>query len=150
MAALVFSLNGEPRGKGRPRATVRGGYASVYTDPKTRKYEASVRAAAASVMAGRDPFEGPLSVSLRFRMPIPKSATKRARAAMATGEIAHTSRPDLDNCQKAILDAMNGVVFCDDSQIVRSFTTKLYAELPGVDVRIEAFAPQPAELEPAR
>lgn len=93
-------------------------------------------------MAGRDPFEGPLSVSLRFRMPIPKSATKRARLGMAAGEIAHTSRPDLDNCQKAILDAMNGVVFHDDSQIVRSFTTKLYAEQPGVDVRVEAFQPQ--------
>lgn len=142
MTALTLSMNGEPRGKGRPRATVRGGFASVYTDAKTRKYEASVRAVAIAAMAGRDPFEGPLSVSLRFRMPIPKSATKRARAGMAAGEIAHTGRPDLDNCQKAILDAMNGVVFCDDSQIVRSFTTKLYAEQPGVDVRIEAYQPQ--------
>jgi Holliday junction resolvase RusA-like endonuclease len=144
MTVIAFSMNGEPRGKGRPRATVRAGFARVYTDAATRKYEASVRAVAQKAMAGRDPLEGPLSLSLRFRMPIPKSATKRAKAGMASGEIAHCSRPDLDNCQKALMDAMNGVVFCDDGQVVRAFTTKLYAEQPGVDVRVEAFAPQGA------
>jgi Holliday junction resolvase RusA-like endonuclease len=148
MTVVAFSMSGEPRGKGRPRATVRKvgqkTVATVYTDDATRKYEASVRAVAQKAMAGRDPLEGPLSLSLRFRMPIPKSATKRAKAGMASGEIAHCSRPDLDNCQKALMDAMNGVVFCDDGQVVRAFTTKLYAEQPGVDVRVEAFAPQGA------
>lgn len=142
MSVLVFSMNGEPRGKGRPRATVRGGFARVYTDEKTRKYESSVRAVAQAAMRGRDPLEGPLSLSLRFRMPIPKSATRRAKTAMAAGEIAHMGRPDLDNCQKAIMDAMNGVVFVDDGQVVRAFSTKIYAEQPGVDVRIEAYEPQ--------
>jgi len=142
VTALVFSLNGAPRGKGRPRTSVRGGFARIYTDAATRKYEASVRAAAEKVMGDRDPFEGPLSVSLRFRMPIPKSATKRVRTAMAAGEIAHTGRPDIDNCQKAILDALNGVVFADDGQVCRAFTSKLYAEIPGVDVRVEAHEPQ--------
>jgi Holliday junction resolvase RusA-like endonuclease len=156
VAALVFSMNGEPRGKGRPRATVRGGYASVYTDAQTRKYEASVTAIAREKMAGRSPFEGPLSVSLRFRMPIPKSATKRVRAGMAAGEIAHCGRPDVDNLAKAVLDAIGEdaaakkkgldarVVFANDSQIVRLFASKIYAEIPGVDVRVEAFQPQDA------
>lgn len=157
MTTLTFSLSGEPRGKGRPRATVRGAHASVYTDAKTRKYEASVTKAARNVMAGRPPLEGPLSVSLRFRMPIPKSAPKRDRIAMAAGEIAHTSRPDADNLAKAILDGIAEdaaakrkgderenarVMFRNDSQIVRLFVTKIYAEQPGVDVRVEAFQPQ--------
>lgn len=142
MDPLTFSMAGEPRGKGRPRATVRGGFASVYTDAKTRKYEASAKAVAVAAMAGRPPFEGPLSVSLRFRMPIPKSASKRTKAAMSAGETAHVSRPDIDNLGKAILDALNKVVFHDDGQVVRAFSTKVYAEQPGVDVRVEAFMPQ--------
>lgn len=154
MSLLTFVMSGEPRGKGRPRATTRGGFASVYTDAKTRKYEASITAVAREKMAGRAPFEGPLSVSLRFRMPIPRSATKRARAGMAAGEIAHCGRPDIDNLAKAVLDAIGQdaaakkkgldarIVFANDSQIVRLFATKVYAEVPGVDVRVEAFAPQ--------
>lgn len=142
MTVLAFSLNGEPRGQGRPRATARGGYASIYKDPKSRKYEASVRAVALAQMAGAQPLEGPLSVSIRFRMPIPKSATKRAKAAMASGEVAHTGRPDLDNLAKAIFDGLNGAAFGDDAQIVRTFLSKIYAEQPGVDIRVEAYAPQ--------
>jgi Holliday junction resolvase RusA-like endonuclease len=142
MTALVFSMVGLPRGQGRPRATVRGAHATVYKAQKDRKYETSVAKVAMGAMAGRAPFEGPLSVSLRFRMPIPASASKRTKAAMAAGEIAPTTKPDLSNLVKSIEDAMNRIVFADDSQIVRNFNTKIYAEQPGVDVRVEAFAPQ--------
>jgi Holliday junction resolvase RusA-like endonuclease len=154
MHPLTFSMSGCPRGKGRPRATTRGGYSSVYTDAKTRAYEASVTAVARTAMGDRAPFQGPLSVSLRFRMPIPKSAPKRAKASMASGETPHCSAPDIDNLAKAILDGMGEdaalkrkgldarVVFQNDSQITRLFATKIYAELPGVDVRVEAYAPQ--------
>lgn len=143
MQTLAFSLSGEPRGKGRPRATTRGGrFPTVYTDAKTRKYEASVRKVAEAAMAGRAPLEGPLSLSLRFRLPIPKSETKAHKAAMASGETAPTKKPDWDNAAKAMCDAMNGVVYVDDCQIVRAFVTKIFAAQPGVDVRVEAFAPQ--------
>lgn len=142
MTVLTFSLSGLPRGQGRPRTTARRGFASVYKDPKSRRYEASVTAVARAVMGDQSPMQGPLSLSLRFRLPIPASASKKLRAAMAAGEIAPTTKPDLSNLQKAIEDGMNKVVFLDDSQIVRAFTTKVYALIPGVDVRVEAFQPQ--------
>lgn len=150
MQPLTFSMSGAPRGQGRPRATAARGYASIYKDPKSRKYEDSVAVVARDVMAGRAPLEGPLSVSLRFRMPIPASAPKRTKTAMAAGEIAHTSKPDADNLVKAMLDGMSShskdpktkIVFLDDAQVVRLFATKIYAERPGVDVRVEAFMPQ--------
>jgi Holliday junction resolvase RusA-like endonuclease len=97
-------------------------------------------------MEGRSPFAGALSVSLQFRMPIPASATKRARAAMAANEIPHTSKPDTDNLVKAILDGLESdptdkakrkIVFQNDCQITRLFATKIYSENPGVDVRVE-------------
>jgi Holliday junction resolvase RusA-like endonuclease len=93
-------------------------------------------------MDGDPPLEGPLSLSLRFRFPIRKTGTKASKAAKAAGEIAPTVKPDWDNAAKSICDALNGVVFRDDSQIVRAFVTKVYSDRPGVDVRVEAFAPQ--------
>lgn len=146
MQPLVFSLAGDPRGKGRPRTSVRGGFARVYTDAATRKYEASVRAVAVGVMAGRAPMDGALSVSLRFRLAPPKSMTKRERASVLAGESAYLGRIDLDNAAKAVLDAMNAVAFHDDRQIVRLFLTKGAAEQAGVDVRIEPLEPQEAAL----
>lgn len=162
MDAIRFSMVGDPRGKGRPRATIRGAHASVYTDDATRKYEASITALARQAMGDRPPLEGPLHVALRFRMPIPKSASKRDKAAMAAGEIAHISRPDADNLAKAVLDGIAEdaalkikllkrdepaagarVMFRNDSQITGLSVTKIYSERPGVDVRVEPLAPQP-------
>lgn len=145
MDPIQFSLSCLPKGKGRPRATVRGDHASVYTDAKTRAFEAGISDAARLVMAGRPALAGALSVSLRFRMPVPKSAPKWQRLGMAAGEIPHVSKSDLDNMVKAVLDGMAAhsrapkvpIVFVNDSQIVRLFATKVYAEKPGIDVRVE-------------
>lgn len=147
MDPLVFSMSGQPFGKQRPRATVRGGLARVYTPERTRAYEKAVRQIAALAMAGRAPFEGPLSVSLRFRFEPPKSATKARRARLLAGEEAYIGAFDLDNLCKACADAMNGVVFVDDKQITRLWLTKVAAERPGIDVRIEPLAPQSHDSE---
>jgi Holliday junction resolvase RusA-like endonuclease len=60
----------------------------------------------------------------------------------AFGDIAHTSVPDKDNMTKAIYDALNKIVWKDDAQITRGFQTKIYHPTPGVDIRVEAYAPQ--------
>lgn len=139
-SALTFSATGEPRGKGRPRATARGGFARMYTDEKTRKYESSIRKIAAAAMEGIKPFNGPLSVSVRLRLQPPASMSKRQRAAVLAGEQPYLGRIDCDNGAKAILDACNGVIWIDDKQIVRLWVTKVAAEKPGIDVRVEPLA----------
>ena len=139
---LSFSMSGAPRGKGRPRATVRGGHAATYTDPKTRAYEASIAAIARQAMKGRPPLEGALSVSLRFRMALPKSMSKRERAAILAGERPYVGRTDTDNMAKAILDGCNAIVWLDDVQITRLFAVKEAAEAPGVDIKVQPLEPQ--------
>lgn len=136
---VSFSMSGDPRGKGRPRATVRGPHASVYTDPRTRRYEASVKAIAEKTMAGREPIVGPLAVALRFRIAIPASYSKKRRAAILAGTEPYFGSFDTDNMCKALLDGCNGVVFIDDRQIVRLLALKVPAESPGVDVRVEPY-----------
>lgn len=145
MTVVAFSLSGLPRGKGRPQTAVRGRHAIIYTDAKTRRYESSVNAVAVKKMAGRPPLTGGLSLSLQFRMPIPASATKTAKAAMAANERPHITTPDFDNLTKAICDGMNKVVFHDDAQVCRAFIVKIYSETPGVDIRVEALEPQDIE-----
>jgi Holliday junction resolvase RusA-like endonuclease len=142
VAPLSFSMNGLPRGQGRPRATVRGKHASVYKADKDRKYEQSVGKVAANAMGDRPPMVGALQIALRFRLPIPRSYSRATRIAMAAGEIAPTTKPDLSNLVKAIEDGMNTIVFVDDAQIVRAVTSKIYAERPGVDVLVGPLQPQ--------
>lgn len=93
-------------------------------------------------MSGRAPLTGPLSVSLRFRISPPRSWSRPHRRRVLAGEAAYYGAFDVDNMVKAVLDPMNEVVFLDDRQIVRLWAEKIAAEQPGVDVRIEALAPQ--------
>lgn len=72
----------------------------------------------------------PIAINLVFGMGVPKSAPKSRAAAMLEGIIKHTKRPDLDNLQKAVLDALNGIAWADDSQIVRITAKKEYTEHP--------------------
>ena len=71
-----------------------------------------------------------------MRFPAPASWSKAKRARALAGVDWHTSKPDADNVAKAILDACNGVVFRDDSQIVMLTATKEFSETPGVRVVI--------------
>ena len=133
---LAFTVPGEPRGKGRPRATIRAGHARLYSDARTASYENLVAMAASDALRGAPPLDGPLTIDIRVRMAQPASASKRKRAEMLSGALAATKKPDLDNVVKAIMDGCNAVAFRDDVLIVRQSAEKLFAETAGVDVRI--------------
>ena len=134
--AVEFFVPGQPVGKGRPRATVRAGRARLYTPAKTEKYEARVALFAQQAMAGRPVMAGPVALSVTALFPIPTSWPKKRQAAARAGTEQHTKRPDADNCAKAILDGLNGVVWKDDSQVVTLSIEKRYAEVPRVEVLV--------------
>jgi len=64
-----------------------------------------------------------------FHMPIPKSLSEKKRLALS-GQ-PHQKRPDKDNLEKALLDA----VFSEDSHIWDSRSTKLWALIAGIEIR---------------
>lgn len=129
---LQIVLLGQPRGKERPRGTRDGHF---YTPAKTRSYEAALKYAAIEVMGDRAPLDGPLSVDIVVKVPIPQSWPKKRRQAAIDGEIWPTGRPDLDNIMKHV-DACNLVVWVDDAQIVDARMRKIYSEKPGLWIRV--------------
>ena len=49
-------------------------------------------------------------------------------------------RPDVDNVAKAVLDALTGVVFHDDSQVERLLVTKVVGDRPRISVTARPMA----------
>jgi Holliday junction resolvase RusA-like endonuclease len=136
MSGLAFTIPGDPRGKGRPRATTIGGHARMFTDSKTASYENLVKLAASQALGSRQPFDEPLAMIVTVRMTPAASDSGKKRAAKLAGSILPTKLPDLDNVVKAVLDGCNKVAFRDDALVVRLVAEKAYAETPGVDVMI--------------
>jgi Holliday junction resolvase RusA-like endonuclease len=133
---LKFDVPGEVRGKGRPRASSRGGFVKLYTDAKTASYENLVSLVASRALDGRTPFTGPLEVFIDVRITPPASCSKKRRQALLDGREAIYGKFDLDNQVKAILDGCNKIAFVDDKQIVRLYAEKIAAESPGATVEI--------------
>lgn len=134
---ISFTVPGDPRGKGRPRFTRQG---RAYTDAKTRVYETCIGMVAEAAMAGRDPIGGKCNVILKAYARIPVSWTKARQWAAISGELI-PGKPDLDNIAKAALDAMNGLVYVDDVQVVRLVVEKAYSQIPRLEVRVVEVLP---------
>ena len=131
---IVFRVDGDPRGKGRPRFRKIGNIVSPYTDSKTRAYESAIQIAAKNAMGSGIPLEGPVSVDLYIRCSVPVSYPKKRQKACYENTEMPTKKPDIDNTIKAYLDAMNGIIYKDDIQVVKVTAKKAYSIVPGVDV----------------
>jgi Holliday junction resolvase RusA-like endonuclease len=130
---IQIEVPGDPVPKGRPRVAMRGRFAQIYTPKETVDYEKLVRSYAAVSMGGGALLEGPLLVTLTAHVPIPQSWSAKKKAAA----VYPISRPDTDNFLKAALDALNGIVFADDSQVTDIIASKRYSGEPRLSIRVE-------------
>ena len=130
MDCIKFDVPGECRGKMRPKASSIAGHASIYTPAKQVEYENWVRQCYMDQRETDEPFarEVPLHVVIEVFMAVPKSFSKKKREQALRHYIRPTKKPDLDNCAKSILDALNGIAYADDSQVVYLSVSKKYAE----------------------
>jgi Holliday junction resolvase RusA-like endonuclease len=136
MMSIVFDVPLDPKGKGRPRFSRQGKFTKVYTDQATLDYETAIQLFASKAMGSQRPLEAPVSVYLYIRVPIPQSYSKKRTEACLSGVERPAKKPDIDNVAKAFLDAMNGTVYLDDTQVVELNIKKVYSALAGVDVAI--------------
>lgn len=136
---VIFTVYGEPQGKARPRV-VRNrftGNTIAYTPEKTTAYEETVRGAFREEAHNQKvgvccPFgSSPIYIKITafFKIPV---TTKTKKEQMLQGKILPTKKPDCDNIAKIICDALNGVAYDDDKQIVALKVTKIYSAEPRV------------------
>ena len=131
---IRFFVPGNPRGKGRPRFS--GGHA--YTDSETKAYENKIKACYQMVAKGyRFPDNASLLVEVTAVYGIPKSATKAAKASMEANQTRPHNKPDLEYVIKAVLDALNGVAYKDDSRVVGIYSQKVYGDDPKLIITIK-------------
>lgn len=124
MEEVHFIIPGKPIGKGRPRFTRTG---HCWTPDKTVAYERDIKMAYWSTYGHRKYGEDKaLAVEIILYYPRPKRMTKVKRLLAQKGVLRPTVKPDVDNVIKAILDALNGVAFEDDRQIVQVECEKWY------------------------
>lgn len=121
-----FTVYGRAVPKARPRVTKSG---HTYTPKTTKEYEARVQEAYRK-RYGMDMFpdKTPLAMLVEFSYTPPKSWSKVKREKAIRREVFPTSRPDVDNLLKSIEDALNGVAYRDDSQIVALTSRKVYGK----------------------
>jgi crossover junction endodeoxyribonuclease RusA len=75
---------------------------------------------------------GPLRIEVTFVMPRPLSHRKKDGSIAKGAPMTHTVKPDATKLLRALEDAMTGIVWIDDAQIVSQLCMKRYAE-PGED-----------------
>jgi len=116
-----WTVTGDPVPKGRPRVSVVGGFARMYTPAKTKKWED--RAEKIFRLNPQGDMEcGPLKVIVDVYFKRPARLPKKGAA-----QYNHITRADLDNCIKAVIDAMqNAELMQDDKQVVRITASKWY------------------------
>jgi len=114
-----------PSAKGRPRSTRDGRH---YTPKKTKENETYMSILIAQAMQGRQPSVEALCLSAKFFFPVPKSATKKRIEFIDKTHRVFTSKPDIDNLLKSLMDSMNKIVWEDDKQVVSVTMSKSYAQ----------------------
>lgn len=157
---VCFELRGKPGHKGRHRSRLviprdawtlmpRGDriltegatkkiFIQQYPDPETEAYEKVLAEAAGLFMRGRPPTLNPVALLVHSFRPVPESWSRRDKEAALAGAIRPTSRPDWDNYGK-ITDALNEIVWHDDSQVVDGRVIKAYSTSPALRIEVREF-----------
>jgi Holliday junction resolvase RusA-like endonuclease len=138
MKLIKFTIPGEPCAQGRPRFSTIGGYVKAIDPAKSRNQKAFVKylATTAAKQQGWTYTDLPLYVEIIAYMGIPKSKPKKWRTAAIRGQERPTKKPDVDNLFKLVTDALSGVIYADDKQIVSCRVQKWYSEEPRTEVKI--------------
>jgi Holliday junction resolvase RusA-like endonuclease len=141
---IGFFVAGKPETKGSLRAFMPKGWKRpVLTNmnPRAKAWAAVISAVALDAMTQgeRDVIQDEVELRLSFKMPRPKAHYRTGRHADKLRPDAPerpATTPDLDKLVRCAADALTGVVFRDDSQVVRLVAEKVYGQTPGVWVEV--------------
>ena len=124
----VLEVKMKPLSQQRHKARRAGNKIFMY-DPSSKDKDKFKKECAE--FAPKYPLEGPISVSMIFSMPRPRSHYRTGRYShLLKGDVPKLpiTKPDIDNIVKFYLDAMTGAFWKDDSIVCALEATKVYAE----------------------
>lgn len=137
---MTFEILGAPIGKRRPRFSTIHGYAQAIKPKEDVIYENLVKITfQAAKSEGYDLYDKPIRMTIEAQFSVPKSFSKRKAVVASEGGIRPLTKPDVDNIAKIICDALNGIAYKDDTQIVALTVSKKYAVEPKVIVTVEEY-----------
>lgn len=136
---ITATIPGKPVASMRPRFSRAGGFVRTHMPEKSQSYKAFAQHYLAEAMreASLSPCYGAVAVEIDVFFECPKSQQRKREP---TQQRLCTSKPDVDNIAKQILDAGNGVAWIDDAQVAQCLVRKFVArqgEPSRVVVRIE-------------
>lgn len=135
---ISIIIPGEPVPQARPRAARIGNGVRFYNTPAVENYKKAVQQYARLAMRSRPPLTGALALEIKIFRGIPKSWSAAKKAAALRGEIQPIQKPDLSNYIKLLEDALNGIAWEDDSQIVLyQDCSKNFGATPQVEIHIK-------------
>lgn len=128
---IHITIPGEPVAQGRARFSTMNGFVRAYDPQKSREYKGYVKDMASGHFK---PLEGAIMMLAIFYRSIPKSWSYKKQAEALAMAIMPVSKPDADNYLKSVKDALNGILYRDDSQIVCPIPLKAYSDKPRVEL----------------
>ncbi len=129
MTIATFWCPGHPQTKGSTRAFMpRGARFPIVTNdnPREKDWAARLALVAHAAMQGTPPAEGPVSLALELRLPRPKGHYGKQGLKPNAPRVPVT-KPDWDKAARSIGDALTGICYRDDCQVVEAQVRKLYA-----------------------
>ena len=134
---MKFWVPGKPQGKARARTVQCKGVVRSYTPEKTVQYERHIKVCFNQAKPdGWQPLQGWVEMTVRAVFEVPKSYSKKRRKWCLEGYEKPTVKPDVDNIAKVVCDALNGLAYVDDKQIIKLTVTKEYGEVAGVEITL--------------
>lgn len=134
---MKFWVPGKPQGKARARTVNFGGRVHSFTPEATVLYENLIKVCFEQAKPQDwQPLTGTAEMAIRAVFPVPKSYSNKRRKWCLAGSEKPTVKPDTDNIAKVFCDALNGLAYMDDKQIIKLTVTKEYGEDAGVEVTI--------------
>jgi Holliday junction resolvase RusA-like endonuclease len=143
---IEFTVFGQPQPGGSKRAfrTKTGQIVVTDANPKAQPWKTLVAQEAGEVMEGREVLRGPLSVRFAFYFRRPKGHYGK-KGLLPSAPAYPASRPDCLKAARAVEDALSGVVYRDDAQIVHEVLEKHYGT-ERVEITIRPLEAQVNEL----
>lgn len=136
---------GQPQPQGRPKFASRGKFVTVYDPPKSKAYKKLV-ARYAMQHKPKELLEGELEVEILIFKQSLKSFSKKNAALAESGLLRPTTKPDADNYAKGPLDALKGIIWKDDGQVVDLIARKYYSSEPRIEISVRTLEEQQTEL----